>query len=43
MMAYRIVRAPDRKLFKIDVGQIPANEVEQYMQKVITSMKALKE
>ena len=39
MMAYRIVRAPDRKLFKIDVGQIPANEVEQYMQKVITSMK----
>jgi len=39
MMAYRIVRAPDRKLFKIDIGQIPANEVEQYMQKVITSMK----
>ena len=39
MMAYRIVRAPDRKLFKIDVGQIPPNEVEQYMQKVITSMK----
>ena len=38
-MAYRIVRAPDRKVFKIDVGQIPPNEVEQYMQKVITSMK----
>ena len=39
MMAYRIVRAPDRKMFKIDVGQIPPNEVEQYMQKVISSMK----
>jgi len=39
MMAYRIVRAPDRRMFKIDVGQIPPNEVEQYMQKVITSMK----
>ena len=39
MMAYRIVRAPDRRMFKIDVGQIPANEVEQYMQKIITSMK----
>ena len=39
MMAYRIVRAPERKVFKIDVGQIPPNEVEQYMQKVISSMK----
>ena len=39
MMAYRIVRAPERRMFKIDVGQIPANEVEQYMQKVISSMK----
>ena len=39
MMAYRIVRAPDRKMFKIDVGQIPPNEGEQYMQKVISSMK----
>ena len=39
MMAYRIVRAPDRRMFKIDVGNIPANEVEQYMQKVMTQMK----
>ena len=39
MMAYRIVRAPDRRVFKIDVGNIPANEVEQYMQKVMTQMK----
>jgi len=39
MMAYRIVRAPDRRMFKIDVGNIPANEVEQYMQKVMSQMK----
>ena len=39
MMAYRIVRAPDRRVFKIDVGNIPASEVEQYMQKVMTQMK----
>ena len=39
MMAYRIVRAPDRKVFKIDVGGIPPEDIEQYMQKVITNMK----
>jgi len=39
MMAYRIVRAPERRVFKIDVGAIPPNEVEQYVQKVITSLK----
>jgi hypothetical protein len=39
MMAYRIVRSPERRVFKIDVGNIPPEDVEQYMQKVITSMK----
>jgi hypothetical protein len=39
MMAYRIVRSPERRVVKVDVGQIPPNEVEQYMQKVISSMK----
>ena len=39
MMAYRIVRSPERRVFYVDVGGIPPNEVEQYMQKVITSMK----
>jgi len=39
MMAYRIVRAPDRRVFKVDVGNIPPQDVEQYMQKVITQMK----
>jgi hypothetical protein len=39
MMAYRIVRSPERRVFYVDVGSIPPSEVEQYMQKVITSMK----
>lgn len=39
MMAYRIVRAPDRRVFYIDVGSIAPEDVEQYMQKVITQMK----
>jgi len=39
MMAYRIVRAPERRVFKIDVGAIPPQDVEQYMQKVMTQMK----
>jgi hypothetical protein len=39
MMAYRIVRAPERRLFKIDVGNIAPEDVEQYMQKVMTQMK----
>tara|TARA_R110002124_G_scaffold158613_2_gene325750 strand:- start:11866 stop:13809 length:1944 start_codon:yes stop_codon:yes gene_type:complete len=39
MMAYRIVRAPERRVFKIDVGGIPPEDIEQYMQKVITNMK----
>ena len=39
MMAYRIVRSPERRVFYVDVGAIPPTEVEQYMQKVISSMK----
>ena len=39
MMAYRIVRSPERRVFYIDVGAIPPQEIEQYMQKVVTQMK----
>jgi len=39
MMSYRIVRAPDRRVFYIDVGGVPPEDVEQYMQKVMTQMK----
>lgn len=39
MMSYRIVRSPERRVFYIDVGNIPPNEVEQFVEKVQTSMK----
>ncbi len=39
VMAYRIVRSPERRVFYIDVGNIAANDVEQYMQKIMTQMK----
>ena len=39
VMAYRIVRAPERKVFYVDVGNIPPEDVEQYMQRVMTQMK----
>ena len=38
-MAYRIVRSPERRVFYIDVGNIPAEDVEQYIQQVQTQMK----
>ena len=39
MMAYRIVRSPERRAFYVDVGSIAPQDVEQYMQKVMTQMK----
>jgi len=39
MIAYRMVRAPERRVFYIDVGSIAPKDVEQYVQKIISSMK----
>jgi len=39
IMAYRIVRSPERRVFYIDVGNINPADIEQYMQKVMTQMK----
>lgn len=39
MMAYRIVRSPERRVFYIDTGGIPEKDVEQHMEKIITTMK----
>jgi hypothetical protein len=38
-MAYRIVRSSERRVFYIDVGSIAPQDVEQFVQKTITSMK----
>lgn len=39
MLIHRIMRAPEKRIFKIDVGNIPPNEVDTYMQRIITQMK----
>ena len=39
MMAYRIVRSPERRVFYIDIGNMGPEDVEQYIEKVKTQMK----
>lgn len=39
MMAYRITRSAERRVFYVDVGNISPEETEQYMQRVMTQMK----
>jgi hypothetical protein len=39
MLIHRVMRAPEKRIFKIDVGNIPPNEVDNYMQKIINGSK----
>jgi len=39
MMIHRIMRAPEKRIFKIDIGNIPPQEVDNYMQKIINKIK----
>ena len=39
MLIHRITRAPERRIFYVNVGAIPPNEVENYMQRMISKMK----
>lgn len=39
MLIYRITRAPERRVFYIDVGNMAPNEVEPYINKIITKIK----
>jgi hypothetical protein len=39
MLIHRIVRAPEKRTFFINVGNIPPNEVENFMQRTINKMK----
>jgi hypothetical protein len=39
MLIHRIMRAPEKRIFKIDIGNIPPQEVDNYMQKIINKMK----
>jgi hypothetical protein len=39
MLIHRIMRAPEKRMFYINVGNIPPAEVEQFMQKTINEIK----
>jgi len=39
MLIHRIVRAPEKRIFYMNVGNIPPAEVENFMQKTISKMK----
>ena len=39
MLIHRIMRAPEKRMFYINVGNVPPNEVENFMQKTINTMK----
>ena len=39
MLIHRVMRAPEKRVFKIDIGNIPPNEVDNYMQRIINKMK----
>jgi hypothetical protein len=39
MLIHRIMRAPDKRKFKIDIGNIPPAEVETFMQRIIDRTK----
>ena len=39
MLIHRISRAPEKRIFYMNVGSIPPNEIDAFMQKTITNMK----
>ena len=41
MLINRIMRAPERRIFKIDVGNIPPAEVDTHMRTIIDKMKSI--
>ena len=39
MLIHRIMRAPEKRIYKVDIGNIPPNEVDQFMEKLINKTK----
>ena len=39
MLVHRIVRAPDRRVFKVDIGNLPPNEVDTFMERMIKKIQ----
>jgi intein/homing endonuclease len=40
MLTYRIVRSPERRVFYIDVGNMPVTDVDSYMEAIKSTMKS---
>lgn len=41
MMIHRIMRAPEKRIFKIDIGNIPPADVDSYVQKIMDRSKKI--
>ena len=39
MLIHRIMRAPEKRVFYMNVGGIPPNEIDSYMEKTVSKMK----
>jgi hypothetical protein len=39
MLVYRVIRAPERRVFYIDVGNVPPEDVSNYLEQAQTSLK----
>jgi hypothetical protein len=39
MLIHRIMRAPEKRIFKVDIGSIPPNEVDNHMERIMNQMK----
>jgi intein/homing endonuclease len=39
MLIHRVMRAPEKRVYKVDIGNIPPNEVDQYMERLINKTK----
>jgi len=39
MLVYRVIRAPERRVFYIDVGNVPPEEISNYLEQAQTSLK----
>ena len=42
MLIHRIARAPEKRIFYMNVGSIPPNEIDAFMQNTISNLTASK-
>ena len=41
MLIHRIMRAPEKRIFKLDVGNIPPQDIDNFVEKAISKMKKI--